>query len=113
MANQEHLAILKQGVSAWNRWRVDNPTIRADLEGAYLEGADLRGANLEGTGIKEVISLLPFAIVVLEKGKVCIGCGKPRTIKQCLKVTQDEAEALGLPPDRYALYQAILRGLLS
>src|SRR5438128_2106303 len=31
MANPEHLAILKQGVSVWNEWRVDNPLLDPDL----------------------------------------------------------------------------------
>ena len=48
MANPEHLKILKQGVDAWNKWRVENPAITPDFETAYLEGADLRRANLSG-----------------------------------------------------------------
>jgi hypothetical protein len=43
MANPEHLKILKQGVKAWNGWRVENPEVYADLEGADLHGADLLG----------------------------------------------------------------------
>ena len=31
MANEEHLAILKQGVKAWNKWRRENPMIEPDL----------------------------------------------------------------------------------
>ena len=61
MANEEHLAILKKGVDAWNRWRREHRGIlpnlmaanlrdkdlrRADLVGANLNGTDLRGANL-------------------------------------------------------------------
>jgi uncharacterized protein YjbI with pentapeptide repeats len=58
MANQEHLAILDQGVSAWNEWRRANPQIRPDLEGVLLRqrnltrvdfsDTDLYHANLEG-----------------------------------------------------------------
>ena len=68
MANEEHLAQLRQGVAAWNRWRDEHREIRpnlrdADLEretltgadlsrailtGAYLDEANLRGANLTG-----------------------------------------------------------------
>ncbi|MDM3843931.1 MAG: pentapeptide repeat-containing protein [Aphanizomenon gracile PMC638.10] len=66
MANDEHLAILNQGVEVWNKWRDENPDIRpdlsrsdlsgADLSGAdltetYLNGADLRGANLSDAGL--------------------------------------------------------------
>ena len=36
MANEEHLARLKQGVEAWNAWRYENSTIQPDLSGANL-----------------------------------------------------------------------------
>jgi hypothetical protein len=48
MANEEHLARLKQGVKAWNEWRAANPNIKPDLRGADLDGADLDGADLSG-----------------------------------------------------------------
>lgn len=63
MAKKEHLAILKNGFSAWNEWRKqeskDRPDLsnadfsraklsRADLSGAKLFGADLRNADLSG-----------------------------------------------------------------
>jgi TIR domain/Pentapeptide repeats (8 copies) len=48
MANEEHLARLKQGVAAWNAWREENPKIRPDLSKADLTGEDLSGANLSG-----------------------------------------------------------------
>lgn len=44
MANEKHLAILKQGVEAWNRWRaetLENP----DLSETDLSRANLREAN--------------------------------------------------------------------
>ncbi len=46
MANEEHLAILKRGVKAWNAWRQKNPGIRPDLCGAVLRGTALRRADL-------------------------------------------------------------------
>jgi uncharacterized protein YjbI with pentapeptide repeats len=47
MANDEHVALLKQGVDAWNAWRQANPDIRhPDLRGANLTEANLSGANL-------------------------------------------------------------------
>ena len=48
MANQEHFAILKQGVEAWNKWRVEHPRIQPDFRSADLQKADLRGVNLRG-----------------------------------------------------------------
>jgi len=46
MANDEHVAILKKGVAAWNAWRKENPNIRPDLYEADLPRANLHGANL-------------------------------------------------------------------
>jgi len=63
MANKKHVALLKQGVAAWNAWRHENRTIspnlsgadlaRADLRGAYLLGADLRRAILSGANLSK------------------------------------------------------------
>jgi hypothetical protein len=44
MANDEHVALLKQGVEAWNAWRKANPHIRPDLIDAMLFGANLSTA---------------------------------------------------------------------
>jgi hypothetical protein len=46
MANEKHLAILKNGVVAWNEWREQHPGVRPDLSDAQLLKADLIGANL-------------------------------------------------------------------
>ena len=54
MANQEHLDILKKGVTnitKWNKWRDENSEIRPDLREAYLRGAHLDGANLRGADL--------------------------------------------------------------
>jgi TIR domain/Pentapeptide repeats (8 copies) len=48
MANEEHLARLKQGVEAWNQWRAANPGIRPDLSEAHLARENLREADLTG-----------------------------------------------------------------
>jgi hypothetical protein len=44
MANDEHVAMLKKGVDAWNAWRAENPDIRPDLGEANLSGANLGAA---------------------------------------------------------------------
>jgi hypothetical protein len=44
MANDEHVAMLKKGVAAWNAWRGDKRGI--DLSNAHLRKADLSGADL-------------------------------------------------------------------
>jgi uncharacterized protein YjbI with pentapeptide repeats len=59
MADKAHVAMLKQGASAWNEWRAAHPETRPDLANARLygldlakvdlAGADLRGADLRGT----------------------------------------------------------------
>jgi len=46
MANEEQLAILKQGVESWNKWRAENPEVRIDLRKASLSKSNLRGADL-------------------------------------------------------------------
>jgi hypothetical protein len=53
MVNEEHLAQLKQGVEAWNRWREDNPELRPDLTGALLTGVDLGIADLSRADLRE------------------------------------------------------------
>jgi uncharacterized protein YjbI with pentapeptide repeats len=65
MANEEHVALLKQGTARWNAWRRDNPDVRPDFSGADLRGvnltpademgvsgADLRGANFSGADLR-------------------------------------------------------------
>ena len=56
MANDEHLAILMQGVEVWNKWRDENPDVRPNLSGAdlfmaYLREADLYLADLSGANL--------------------------------------------------------------
>jgi uncharacterized protein YjbI with pentapeptide repeats len=55
MANDDHVALLKKGVAAWNAWRVENRNTHpdpylsetiADLSGSNLSRANLRGADL-------------------------------------------------------------------
>jgi hypothetical protein len=41
-ADDEHVALLKKGVAAWNTWRDENPDIRPDLTGADLSKAARR-----------------------------------------------------------------------
>ena len=83
MANQQHLAILRQGVDVWNKWRKEHPNVqpdfstanlretilsyadlsyanlhKADLSGAYLSfaylrDADLRNADLSGAYLRD------------------------------------------------------------
>lgn len=54
MANEEQLAILKQGVEAWNNWRKknENVNVKIDLEGAELGEAELGGADLSDAHLR-------------------------------------------------------------
>ncbi len=45
MANEEHVAPLRQGVNVWNAWREKEPSIRPDLSGANLTEANLGQAK--------------------------------------------------------------------
>jgi uncharacterized protein YjbI with pentapeptide repeats len=53
MADPEHLAILKQGVEAWNQWRQKYPAVKPDLSEADLRGPNFRGPNLSGVNLSE------------------------------------------------------------
>jgi uncharacterized protein YjbI with pentapeptide repeats len=57
MANQDHVARLKQGVVAWNAWRRENETVVPDLMGANLSGINLDG-DLSGLSPKSRILLV-------------------------------------------------------
>jgi uncharacterized protein YjbI with pentapeptide repeats len=51
MANEEHLALLRQGVEAWNEWKANNPDIRPDLSFATGSGIIIREAKLSGVDL--------------------------------------------------------------
>ncbi len=48
LANQEHLAILKQGVDVWNKWRDEHRDMLPDLSYINLNRIYLRRAHLTG-----------------------------------------------------------------
>jgi hypothetical protein len=54
MANDEHVAIVKKGVAAWNAWRNENPNILPDLRKANLRKANLRKAKLGEANLRKV-----------------------------------------------------------
>lgn len=51
MANEEHLEVIKQGVTAWSKWRKGHADTPPDLSGADLTSADLPGINLNKTDL--------------------------------------------------------------
>lgn len=53
MADDSHLAVLKQGMDAWNKWRTAHADIRPDLSNASLRGLDLAKADLAGANFRK------------------------------------------------------------
>jgi hypothetical protein len=56
MGKQEHITLLQQSITDWNRWRILHPDIFPDLSDAnlshtILSGADLRHADLSGVDL--------------------------------------------------------------
>ncbi len=58
MADKEQLEILKQGVEAWNLWRINNHDKDIDLSGVNLIGARLNGADFSGANLKNINLML-------------------------------------------------------
>jgi len=54
VANPEHLAILKQGVEVWNRWRADSEAKHPDLSNSDLSKSNFSGVDFRLTDLKEV-----------------------------------------------------------
>jgi len=52
MADKTQVALLKQSVEAWNRWRAQHADTRPDLSNAHLYGLDLVEANLAGADLR-------------------------------------------------------------
>lgn len=61
MADPEHLDIIRQGVEAWNQWRMENYLLvlpdlsNADITKAFLPGANLAAANLSGANLNHTV----------------------------------------------------------
>ena len=53
MANNQHLALLRESVTEWNTWRTETPDVVPDLRGADLREADLREADLRQANLGE------------------------------------------------------------
>ncbi len=53
MANEEHLALLRQGVEAWNQWKANNPEIRPNLSFATGNRITIREAKLSGVDLSQ------------------------------------------------------------
>jgi uncharacterized protein YjbI with pentapeptide repeats len=76
MANDEHVAILKKGVAAWNKWRDENGHIRPVLNKAdFLGRVDLRGADLRWADLGEAfLNRADLNRADLGEALRCCGC---------------------------------------
>ena len=86
MANDEHLALLRQGSAIWNEWRERNPeVIKPDLRGANLFAANLFAANLGEANLSEAdLSAANFSRVILLKTIFAkIDMGKTNGLDEC------------------------------
>jgi hypothetical protein len=56
MANDEHLALLRQGTVIWNEWRRSSPLATPDLKGANLSDAERSGSSLhqKANGVRSI-----------------------------------------------------------
>jgi Pentapeptide repeats (8 copies) len=71
MANDDHVALLKQGVDAWHAWRRANPHIRPDLGGANLRGWDLRTMDLSNACLIDTDLSSALLSDVVFTGAIC------------------------------------------
>ena len=129
MADETHLAVLKQGADAWNAWRavhrgrrpdLSNASLRglalanaeldgadlgqADLRGTILSGAILTGANLRGANFfKTVLDGADLSGADLV-GVRFLDCAQLRTTRNWQSTLRDSELACGSPlpplPDR-------------
>ncbi len=89
MANQEHLALLKQGVEVWNEWREKNPEIRLDLRWADLIEANLSGVQALGTNFEGAI----FTGACIENWNINSENNLNDTICDYIYLKQNQAES--------------------
>src|SRR5947199_312522 len=80
MANQQQLALLRQGVTAWNTWRQQHPKIHPDLIGANLSAADLSAADLREAELREA-DLSAADLSAAKVGRTIFGDVDLRTVK--------------------------------
>jgi uncharacterized protein YjbI with pentapeptide repeats len=130
VANQEHIAILKQGVKAWNSFRKEHLGTYLDLSGADLSGLNLRkadlsqsnlsGANLSGADLNGAdLRLTVFGGTILKSAILrnailssfsFHGSGEMSYIADLSGVDLREADLTGVNLQESDLVEANLRG---
>ena len=78
IANQEHIAVLELGNSAWHKWRKDNPDVIPQLRGAELDKISDYSLPSAATFFRqnEVVWWLPWSLPLLR-------CPCPPIVPQC------------------------------
>jgi uncharacterized protein YjbI with pentapeptide repeats len=59
LANPEHLNILRQGASEWNRWRTANPGVKPDLHKSFICGPEPSGEFFRPSDPSETVVVPP------------------------------------------------------
>src|SRR5882672_10896459 len=122
MADEAHLAVLKQGADTWNAWRAAHAGTSADLAHASLRGLDLAKANLAGADCRKADlrgTILSGAILtdanlfksVLDAadlaganliGAQFLNCAQLKTTRNWQLAFRDPDLACGAPVPRFA-----------
>src|SRR6266446_4587580 len=109
MADEAHLAVLKQGADVWNRWRAAHPDIRPDLSNAILRGldlvkVDLSRADLSGTDLRGTVLSGAVLVDADLSGAKFFNCAQLIAARNWQTVARDSNLACGAPippiPDR-------------
>lgn len=86
----EHETRLGKGVKAWNQWRKERPTVKPNLQRAFLEYRDLRGINLNSADLESA---------EMEGAKLGVDLSGRTLDRHALKFGSYIAGILGTPAD--------------
>lgn len=87
--NKRHLAMLKKGAKAWNKWREKNPHIIPQLSGINIYYNKLDNYNLSDANFAGLTSVL----VSFKRANLCRANLEKANIKECSLLEADLTEA--------------------
>ncbi len=121
MANEEQVALLKQGSEVWNAWRKENPDVEIDLSGsdfmlANLSYADLSHTDLGQTNLSHADlshadlghTNLSYANLIYANCTLTILCATHLDSADLSEATLDQANLVGAILDHAILHSARL-----